>query len=149
MGNTPVGKNLLTLAKQGKNNDIYKDNDLKTVTNDDIIVNVTKSVARLVLSKDQLKTAIKACYSGQAQKNLLDALDAFYSIQQNYKVNGTTESEFNEWIKSIPIKIYYPLATPTEETITFPELTLPDSNTALILTETSVPASNIKAVTYR
>ena len=90
-----IFKNLVYIYTNGlygsneKNNDIYKDNDLKTVTNDDIIVNVTKSVARLVLSKDQLKTAIKACYSGQAQENLLDALDAFYSIQQNYKVNGT------------------------------------------------------------
>lgn len=66
-------------------------------------------------------------------------------------IRCTTLDEWKTFLDNLetPLTVDYILATPTEEAITFPELTLPDSNTALILTETSVPASNIKAITYR
>ena len=65
------------------------------------------------------------------------------------KYDGTTVAEFNEWIKSIPIKIYYPLATPTTEPITVPELTAPNSTVMNISSETATQPSQINLTYYQ
>ena len=54
----------------------------------DYIVKTDEEDAMPALSKSQLETAIKACYSGQGQKNMLSVLDDLISVQSNDKVNA-------------------------------------------------------------
>ena len=70
---------------------LYEDNEFMTYTvgSEDIIVHTGKGDASMVLTKDEIEKAIKACYSGQIRSNLLSAVDAFYSIQNKYNVNAT------------------------------------------------------------
>ena len=68
---------------------IYEDIELReNINSTDIIVDVTKSNSNIVLTKEQIKQAIETTYSGKQETNLLQALDAFYEIQQNNKVNA-------------------------------------------------------------
>ena len=92
-----IFKYLIELYRQGNYSidnldlSIYDDIELRVnSTASDIIVDITKSEAELVLTKDQLKTAITKYYKSgsKARENLLGALDAIYDSQQEYKVNG-------------------------------------------------------------
>lgn len=65
------------------------------------------------------------------------------------KYDGTTVAEFNEWIKSIPIKIYYPLATPTTEPITAPDFDVPNSAVMNISSGTVIPPSSMDVTYYQ
>ena len=68
---------------------IYNDMDLIVVTGeDDIIVDTTRSSSILVLSKDDVKSAVSACYSGDIETNLLNTLDEIYEVQETYHVNA-------------------------------------------------------------
>ena len=67
---------------------IYNDMELIVMTENDIIVDVTKSATELVLSKEEIQEAIMGAYSGDIETNLLGALDAFYEIQNTNKVNA-------------------------------------------------------------
>lgn len=69
-------------------NSIYGDTELDKVFTEDLIVDITKSNENLILTKEQIQQAIQQCYSGNAESNLLGALDAFYYIQQTNKVNA-------------------------------------------------------------
>ena len=92
-----IFKYLIQLYKKGDYSidnldlSIYDDIELRVnSTASDIIVDITKSEAELVLTKDQLRTAITKYYKpgSKARENLLGALDAIYESQQEYKVNG-------------------------------------------------------------
>ena len=52
------------------------------------IVKTDEPGAMQPLTKDQLKTAIDACYSGQTHTNFINELDNFISAQDRYHVNG-------------------------------------------------------------
>lgn len=68
---------------------VYDDVDLETIDlEEDITVDVTRSDSKIVLSKENLRKAIQNCYSGDAETNLLGALEAIYNVQTNNKVNG-------------------------------------------------------------
>ena len=68
---------------------IYNDMELIVVgAEEDIIVDVTRSASELVLSKEKIKSAISACYSGDIEENLLNTLDSIYDVQQQNKVNA-------------------------------------------------------------
>lgn len=67
---------------------IYNDMELIVVGENDIIVDVTRSTAELVLSKEQVEQAIVSCYNGNIQENLLNELDTIYEVQEEYKVNS-------------------------------------------------------------
>lgn len=54
----------------------------------DYIVKVDEEGAMPALTKEQLKTAIDSCYSGQMHDNFISMLDAYIYIQDNYKVNA-------------------------------------------------------------
>lgn len=73
------------LIEEGTNEDITQ-NQLV----DDIIVETTKSNDNIVLKKEQLEEIIKKAYAetDQRQKNLLEALDSFYKIQEERHVNA-------------------------------------------------------------
>ena len=92
-----IFKYLIQLYKKGDYSidnldlSIYDDIELRVnSTASDIIVDITKSEAELVLTKDQLRTAITKYYKpgSKARENLLGTLDAIYESQQEYKVNG-------------------------------------------------------------
>lgn len=54
----------------------------------DYIIKVDEEGAMPALTKEQLKTAINKCYSGQARNNCLSVLDDLISVQNKYKVNA-------------------------------------------------------------
>ena len=68
---------------------IYNDMELTVVgAENDIIVDTTRSSAELVLSKDELESAILNCYSGEMANNLINTLGAIYEVQTTYHVNA-------------------------------------------------------------
>ena len=68
---------------------IYNDMELIVVGGeDDIIVDTTRSSPELVLSKEDVQSAISACYSGDIETNLINTLDAIYEVQETYHVNA-------------------------------------------------------------
>lgn len=68
---------------------IYNDMELIVVgAENDIIVDTTRSSAELVLSKDELESAILNCYSGEMANNLINTLGAIYEVQTTYHVNA-------------------------------------------------------------
>lgn len=68
---------------------IYNDMELTVVgAENDIIVDTTRSSAELVLSRDELESAILNCYSGEMANNLINTLGAIYEVQTTYHVNA-------------------------------------------------------------
>ena len=68
---------------------IYNDMELTIVgAENDIIVDTTRSSAELVLSRDELESAILNCYSGEMANNLINTLGAIYEVQTTYHVNA-------------------------------------------------------------
>lgn len=61
----------------------------------------------------------------------------------------STVEECKEWLKENPIIFYYPLATPTEESITVPELTAPNSELMHISSGTATQPSQIDLTYYQ
>ena len=68
---------------------LYNDMELIVLGGeDDIIVDTTRSSPELVLSKEDIQSAIGACYSGDIETNLINTLDAIYEVQETYHVNA-------------------------------------------------------------
>lgn len=55
---------------------------------DDYVVNIEMENAAPVLDEEQLETVIEALYEGDAQANLLSAMDSLMDIQETYNVNA-------------------------------------------------------------
>ena len=68
---------------------IYNDMELIVLgAEQDIIVDTTRSASKLVLSRDELESAILNCYSGEMANNLINTLGAIYEVQTTYHVNA-------------------------------------------------------------
>lgn len=68
---------------------LYNDMELVVLGGeDDIVVDTTRSSPELVLSKEDIQSAISSCYSGNVATNLLNTLDAIYEVQETNHVNA-------------------------------------------------------------
>lgn len=56
---------------------------------------------------------------------------------------------FKTWLSTNNVKIIYPIATPTEESITVPELTALNSEVMNVFSSTATPPSNINFIYYQ
>ena len=85
-----IGGIAMGLADSGGTTTAYADGASYSdyVNLGDYIVKTDEEGAIPALSKGQMETAIKSCYSGQAQKNMLSVMNELMSVQSNDKVNA-------------------------------------------------------------
>ena len=83
-----IGSVIVAFVKSGISASAFSGDYYDYVNLGDYIIKVDEEGAMPALTKEQLKTAINKCYSGQARNNCLSVLDDLISVQSKYKVNA-------------------------------------------------------------
>lgn len=117
-----------------------------TVSSSDTMSNYFQNV---LTASDGNSGVYRAGTTSANKAHFIFGLNTYFGIDDTDTTNAMKLTKFRTWLSGLnePVKIYFHLATPIEETITLPTIST-ISGTCVVDTETTVTPSNIE-VTYK
>lgn len=88
VGVVTVGAIIGGIVESGTSTSAYSGDWSSYTDLGDYIVKIDEAGAMPALTKEQLKTAIDKCFTGDEHDNYISVLDTFISVQNEYKVNA-------------------------------------------------------------